>query len=561
MGTGILGWFNHRNAVIVDLRAGLSEFSTGFLLDPRVHRIIVTTLSSQSIQGTEYLLSLMENLAPPRLNKDPLPKVILSQIPEPYMNQQALLEPCIEKIENAARSFWQTESAYNVIFLPDIRLQHIFLSAHEQKFMVLPRFWDEFINLLQGSELLAGIKEWIQRVPDFPVTEKPYKIDEARLQSLKSWVAEKAENLLYAKSVKFEEFIPIKPVRNLAADFRKRLPIVLITGAKGSGKTYTFLQIVQQKRWRNFIFEAGIDKSKEVISAECYPVFYPRSLSEHGERIVSDISDQIRKDLAFDEPVRWNEIFDFYKDGLDKYFLTEHWAEYWMNLIAWRMGFGVGETDAGKRLPRYLREKKKNVILVIDGLEEIFHGLYENDKEKTALRALLYNVPAWLEQQPGRPMGILIFVRRDMVTSADVAYLFDRYAPYELKWNVDEALRLVLWIVGEELYPDDFNFSEVLKLPKNEVLQRLIPLWGRSMNEDNLSGTSSWQFISETLSDSDREIQAKDIVRFIYLAASYSVEGEKQTDRILIPAAIHAAVQEYSAKKIEEIKKLSENTL
>ncbi|MCP4107856.1 MAG: AAA family ATPase [Desulfobacteraceae bacterium] len=541
------------DAVIIDLRAGLSEFSTGLLLDPRVHRIIVTTLSSQSIQGTGYLLRLMENLAPPRLNKDPLPKVILSQIPEPYMNQQALLDPYIEKILKATPSLWQTGPAYNV--MSDTRLQRILLSAHEQKFMVLPRFWDEFIKLLQGSELFDGIKEWIQSVPDFPVTERPYEIDEAILHNMKSWLAEKAENLLYAKSVKPEEFVPIKPVRNLAADFQKRVPIALITGAKGSGKTYTFLQIIQQKSWRNFIFEAGTDKSKEVVSAECYPVFYPQSLSENGERIVSDISDQIRKNLDFGEPVGLNEIFDFHKQGLDKYFSEEHWAEYWMNLIAWRMGFCVGETDAGKRLPRYLREKKKNVILVIDGLEEIFQGIYENDKEKTALRALLYNVPAWLEQQPGRPLGIVIFVRRDMITIADVAYLSDRYAPYELKWNADEALRLVLWIVGKELYPSDFDISGLLKLPKNEVVQRLIPLWGRSLDEDNVSGASSWQFISEALSDSKGEIQARDIVRFIYMAASYSEETEKQTGRILSPAAIHAAVQKCSAKKIEEIKK------
>ena len=42
--------------VLVDLRAGLSEFSAPLLFDPRVKKYLVTSTSYQSVKGTEILL-------------------------------------------------------------------------------------------------------------------------------------------------------------------------------------------------------------------------------------------------------------------------------------------------------------------------------------------------------------------------------------------------------------------------------------------------------------------------------------------------------------------------
>ena len=70
--------------VIIDLRAGLSEISASLLLDPRVYRVLVTTLSAQSIKGTKLLLQLLARDAPSRRSDQPLPSVILSQVPGDY---------------------------------------------------------------------------------------------------------------------------------------------------------------------------------------------------------------------------------------------------------------------------------------------------------------------------------------------------------------------------------------------------------------------------------------------------------------------------------------------
>jgi len=145
------------STVVIDLRAGLSEFSTGILLDPRVCRVLVTTLSAQSVEGTEYILKLFEKLTPPQRNY-PLPKVIFSQIPDARVKEKASLISQIRRIENAGRTFWGTDSS---------RDDHILMTAQDPSLSPLPRAWDEVMCLLQNSALLGDVRE---RIGDwFPV--------------------------------------------------------------------------------------------------------------------------------------------------------------------------------------------------------------------------------------------------------------------------------------------------------------------------------------------------------------------------------------------------------
>ncbi len=80
------------DAVLVDLRAGLSELATGLLLDPRVYRTFVTTLSAQSLAGTEKILKLIGAKSPATDDRDPLPSIIISQVPSRYKGDQLEFE-------------------------------------------------------------------------------------------------------------------------------------------------------------------------------------------------------------------------------------------------------------------------------------------------------------------------------------------------------------------------------------------------------------------------------------------------------------------------------------
>ena len=70
--------------VVVDLRAGYSELAAGLLLDPRVYRIFVTTLSGQALEGTLELLRVLGKRAPSHEEYEPYPAIVVSQIPESF---------------------------------------------------------------------------------------------------------------------------------------------------------------------------------------------------------------------------------------------------------------------------------------------------------------------------------------------------------------------------------------------------------------------------------------------------------------------------------------------
>ena len=77
--------------IIIDLRAGMSELSTGWLFDPRINKVFVTTLSSQSLLGTAMIFRVLskfeqKNNIPHQNN----PFVIVSQIPKASLKEMAL---------------------------------------------------------------------------------------------------------------------------------------------------------------------------------------------------------------------------------------------------------------------------------------------------------------------------------------------------------------------------------------------------------------------------------------------------------------------------------------
>ncbi len=77
--------------VLVDLRAGVTEYSAPFLFDPRVIKYYVTSTSLQSVKGTNQILEQVYK----KTNADFLKsKILLTMIPETMKIEE------IQKIEN-----------------------------------------------------------------------------------------------------------------------------------------------------------------------------------------------------------------------------------------------------------------------------------------------------------------------------------------------------------------------------------------------------------------------------------------------------------------------------
>ncbi len=548
-------------AVIVDLRAGLSELSAGLLLDPRVYRVFVTTLSSQSIEGTIQLLTLLGELAPSKQPEEPVPAIILNQIPEEYFLGSLFTMSVEERLSETTSPFWEDAAPNGETGEERGEPGPLILSSQfDPRFIVLPRNWEEVVARLGQSDLLKDISTLVSWLPEITPKRTDTKvpshvsIDVQSLKSYREQLDEFAQKSIYAETVTPQNFLNIPSLRHLASDFSTKVPVAVIVGAKGAGKTYTFLQIVSRSVWQQFVQDAdALDNS---VTAYICPILRSRNLNDSVRRIVQDTANQTATALALAEPMDFQNITDYLRDSLKEDLHEGQWLIRWLNVIAWGVGLENGHQDAGRRLVEYLRQRKQFVVAIVDGLEDLFQEFSSDNTQQIALRSLLQDVPDWLEQQPSRPVGLLAFIRQDMVINAvkqNPAQLMKRYEQYALKWSSEEALRLVAWTTNQTPMSSALSLENLYDVSKPDLVNALTILWGRKLGNERSNEARSADWVIAALSDLQGQIQARDVIRFLGNAAQGSESDTFWKDRVLVPSAIRIAVENCSTEKIKEI--------
>lgn len=541
------------DVVLVDLRAGLSELSTGLILDPRVYRIFVTTLSGQSISGTARLLELLGEKAPSARDTDPLPTLIISQVPDEVQNTDLFSNQEKKLLESAK------------LFLgEDLQLLRV-ITGFADSLQVLPSTWEEVITKLKRS----GIVDYVRPLLDLLPKKSSQNIEESllitddspvNLKSQRETIRDFTQKRIFAETAEAKDFLSTIPLRHLASDNRHQVPITVVVGAKGSGKTYTFLQIIRRENWQTFAEDACATQVQ--INAFICPVLAPLNSPPMLE-LAAEVLQKTALALSFNNPLEISKIRDYIRNSYHLNLHEGQWRERWLDVIAWSVGFQPEEEGAGRALAEHLLHTQQRLLVVIDGLEDLFQNFAKEENQLTALRSLLQEVPEWLGLLPGRPLGILIFVRRDMVLAAvrqNAAQMIARYEPYALKWNREEALRLVAWIrMQSEIIPET-DIEKLQDMREEELTQFLVPLWGKKLGSDTSKEAASARFMLAALSDFRGQIQSRDLVRLLHLAAKASVNDTRWQDRILVPAAIKGALPECSTEKIKEIE-LENNAL
>ena len=526
--------------VVIDLRAGLSELATGLILDPRVYRVFVTTLSAQSISGTIQLLELVGSRAASKREEDPLPALIFTQVPEDERIKDDLVKEAEDKLLEAAQPFGEDSEPLRVI------------TPFTSSLLALPSTWEDVITRLQRSGIVDAVRSLMEWLP----SQQGELIQESlpSLQSQREQLKETAEKLVYAENAEVEDFFATDSLRRLASDHRTKLPITVIVGAKGSGKTYTFLQIIRRKNWQTFAKAACA--SEVQIQALICPVLASVNLAESAKNIVKETQESVAQTLGFGYPQNANTIRDKIRESCRQKLHEGQWRELWLDVIAWSVGCQPGQEGAGRNLTAELVKNKQQLLVIIDGLEDLFQNFASEETQQIALRALLQEVPEWLEQQPGRPLGIIIFVRRDIVLAAvpqNTAQMMVRYQPYSLKWSQEEALRLVVWVSKQANILTSLNIEKLQEMDREQLTQALIPIWGKKLGSERSKQARSAQFVIDALSDFNGQIQSRDLVRLLYIAARDSINDHRWQDRILIPQAIRESLNECGKQKIQEI--------
>ncbi len=534
--------------VLVDLRAGITEFSAPFLFDARVHKYFISSTSMQSVKGTRLIMSeIQKKVSGGHQNS----KLLLTMIPR-EMEEERVSSLEDELAESIEANFDQETS--NVL-----REDYLYRVPFDAEFASLGNF-QEICSLLKGrklSDIMAEIAKGMSdqnsetdRDGENSISSEHRKETIRRLHEITS-----AE--ITAEGNESSNMMTTASIREIVRDFRDTAPQLVVLGAKGAGKTYIFKQLLSNMTWERFVSITGEGKNNCEEETLILPLLCSLNMKKLHSMVQSCILncnrslDQMHIDAdAVDQ--NYNKLaFCAEKQGS----LTE-WIKIWEELMLKMLGDHFSDLS---KVDLYLHEQKKRILFLVDGLEDLFmdQQIQKQENWRQAIRALCQNVVNQLRNLQYSNVGIIVFVRKDMAEEA-IEINFDQfrnqYQKYELKWTPTEALRLALWIV-KQANPVFGEEIDILKSSREVLEERLERLWGKKLGKNDSREANSARWIIAALSDFSNHLQARDMIRFLQFATADFLDGKpKYEDRYIMPTQIRRAIPDCSREKYKEIK-------
>lgn len=518
--------------VFIDLRAGMSEISSPYLLDPRVEKFYVTTLASQSIQGISSIIRKVKEFNVINGIKTTGANLILGPLTQTlrelkdYQEAQEILLSALGTDEGGELSNFE-----------------IFEVDFDSSLMAI-RDLKHAMETVKSSTLYKAASEWYQSN-----LESNSSLDvENKTESLKE-LEEFCRRIQFAESTSSSEMLVTEPIRNLGKHFQTELPNIVSIGAKGAGKTFTYAQLLTCKTWNTFLSKLNlIDESSDSnIKIDISPLLWSKNLSDElNDTIVEHRSDLKLSNRLLNEKIA-SELLEE----------NTNWDSFWEKAIVSDFEYDKSISNYSE-LNDYLIEANEKKILILDGIEDTFDTL-NSQNQINALRALL-EVPNKLRMLRKRNVGIIVFIREDYITQVinqNVSQFVERYSPFKLLWTPETFLRLVYWVCSQiGLINAKKEIADKLSL--DELLIELEKLWGKKLGKNNSKEANSARWVFAALCDLNGRLQARDIIRFLKFAAQLSKNSSASSstwgDRVLPPEPIRQTLNLCSSEKVDEAK-------
>lgn len=532
--------------VLVDLRAGLSELSSPLLFDSRIERFIVSTIAPQSIQGVTLILekiALLRSLIQDSENFTSIPTIILS-----------LLTPILKD----SKYYHSATQTLLTIFNNEKRDDDINIEFIDSFFNDNLMYLGEFkiaIDLTKKASLFSEFKKLIT-IPALSNTDGDKHLTTNTLDEAKK-LAKVCEDYIYAEKGKSERFLITEALKNLAKHYQDAVPNVVSIGAKGAGKTFNFLQLCRFQTWENFLEKVLLDdynnkpfKKKTLI----FPLLIPKHLEAPAKEIIKNCRANCFKELGVANEFQDSDLENKIQKALSSKEIN--WMQFWIECIVETFQL---KNYSLKEFYQFLTDKEMRLVIVIDGLEELFPKV-EEENPRNALNSLLF-IQNRIEEINDNPLGVIEFIRADYVSAVilqNAGQFKSRYEAYELKWTAESFLRLAYWICQETNleWAKNRNFES---LSIQGLLEALYPLWGQKLGSNKSKEAHAARWIFTALCDLNGFLQARDLVRFLRYSAEKTKEriNEKNRpklleDRMLLPEAIREAINTCSTEKVEE---------
>lgn len=568
--------------VVVDVRAGLVPIGVNLAMDPNVSPLIVTTLSDQALKATGAFVRFISRELRSAGAELKRPLIIVNRVPNLFRQtgtDTKLLEPLAsDLLASLVPEQGEELSALEGIFDESVGLEpYTQVEVSElPEMQVSSANWSSYLDQLNSSGFSLGTASsfdyWIdgelgQLAADDVVRAPPVgPAVSTRRQNLAAF----ADSLISAENIGGTVGKPLvtRPLAALTQRFQSEAPIAVSEGAKGTGKTLAARYFIGQRTWQTVVSEL-VGKSgaaPALILPVCASIQSSAGYQDEVDAARSDLS----KALGLADPQKSSITTAWLKEQLAVVRSERAWVDVWLDVIAWSGGFQPGQTGAGEGFLDLLRNRNRTVVAVLEGLEELYASP-DDPGVHSAMRAALVGLPQRLRSELRRPLGVILFARRDTVESAITQNLdqFRReYQSFALSWTDDDVLELAAWLATRAGALDGLWTPEFGSFPQDEKARKLEALWGQKLGPDDTPGrrtreayTATW--IIAVLSDLQGRLVPRDLIRLLANAAKVSInqeEGLTYGARLLVPRALKDAVAPTSEKKVseteEEIKEL-----
>lgn len=533
------------NLVLIDLRAGITEYSAPFLFDPRVIKYYVTSTSLQSVKGTNQILEQVYK----KTNADFLKsRIVLTMIPETMKTEeiQEIESQIVEEVESGA-------DTDNATFLRD----EYFMELGFDKTFVRTTDFNSLCEKLKGSELASLMDKQMKSLFMDEQKDETIFADEGKAREILKRIYEISYAETTAEGTSSANMLVTSSIKEMVKNFKTELPRIVVSGAKGSGKTYIYKQLLQAKTWESFIEQTGtsLDVEHETIIIPLLASINTRNMQplivdcmKYADQKLPEM--RLKKNV---DTINYNMLMGLLESSEMS---RMEWVKQWFDLI---IGMFQENYKDISELDEALQRSGKRIVFIVDGLEDVCADSQteKNDRWKNLLKALCQNVVNDLQRLDHGNIGMVVFARKDMINNAidtNMEQFRSMYYNYELNWTQTEALRLALWIASKA-YPDLTDGIDVLNATRSVLTEKLTTLWGLKLGKRDSREAFSDRWILAALSDFTGQLQARDIVRFL----RYSTEGYGEAkliykDRLIMPVEIRNAIGSCAADKYKEIK-------
>ena len=560
--------------VVVDVRAGLVPLAVNLAMDPDVSLVIVTTLANQSLRATASLVRFLSQEVRRSGSQLRKPLLVVNRVPNVLRHaglDQRLIEPlAAELLASLVPEERDDVKAEESIFdkFPPIEPFAQVQVPELPELQVSAATWTAFLEQISSSGFAQYVGPALNQWVETELLSEAADGDEVSDPTLdtadagRERLADYADNLVAAENADSPVQRPLvtKPLAALAERFLSEVPIAVSEGAKGTGKTLAARFFVAQESWDQVVREL-VNRSGAVpalILPVCVSIQSSAGFQAEADRARIRISNA----LNLSGPMLINATTDALKGRIGGGGTEQTWTEFWLDIIAWSAGFEPRTQGAGERFADHLRASGRNVVAVLEGLEELYQSV-EDPNVSASMQAALIGLIQRLRAEPKRPLGLIVFARRDTIEASvrqNLDQFWREYAKFALTWTDDDILELAAWIASQaEALPGIWTpeFALRSQSEKTALLERL---WGRKLGPDDKPGrrireayTATW--IIAVLSDLRGRLVPRDLVRLLAKAARLSLragdEGEYR-GRLLVPQALRDAVESTSEKKVAE---------